>query len=132
MLISINCHLKKEVKMKKLILVTLATIGILAASIFLVEGYSFSYPFNFNFNYSFPSYPSFPSTTRYCTSNSNCASTQFCKFKTGTCSGFGTCTAKPEACIMLYAPVCGCDGKTYSSECVANSNRVNVKRTGAC
>jgi len=124
--------------MKKSILIAFAMFSFLIAGVFLVESSIYSSysvkSFNFNFSYSFPSYPSFPSfpSARQCTSNFNCLSSQFCKFKTGTCNGIGTCTAKPEACIMLYAPVCGCDGKTYGNECTANSNRVSVRRTGAC
>ncbi len=39
---------------------------------------------------------------------------------------------KETMCTMHYQPVCGCDGKTYSNECVANSNGVLQTTEGAC
>lgn len=40
--------------------------------------------------------------------------------------------ADGSACIAIYAPVCGEDMRTYSNQCVANSQGVDVRYTGEC
>ena len=65
-----------------------------------------------------------------------CAKNLYCKFdRTANCGrsdAGGVCAKKPRICSTIYAPVCGCDGKTYSSECVANGSGVSADYDGAC
>jgi hypothetical protein len=65
-----------------------------------------------------------------------CADDEFCNTEPdrdcgGTDRG-GRCQAKTQICTAIYAPVCGCDNRSYSSACVAHSAGVSVQRDGLC
>lgn len=59
----------------------------------------------------------------------------YCDFSGKACGAGdqqGACAKAPQFCSMIYKPVCGCDGNTYSSACVASSRKVSVSHDGAC
>ncbi|MBI5665215.1 MAG: hypothetical protein HZC49_09075 [Nitrospirae bacterium] len=68
-----------------------------------------------------------------CTENSDCGSDfLYCLKPGGQCEGEGICMAKPFMRVCLAEPVCGCDGKTYSSPCDADRNGISISHKGTC
>jgi hypothetical protein len=65
-----------------------------------------------------------------------CDARQFCDFPPGECSsiadGTGFCKALPEVCAEIYAPVCGCDEKTYGNDCERQGAGVSKLHDGPC
>jgi len=64
-----------------------------------------------------------------------CAEGRYCELPAGMCDAAdleGTCVDIPEVCPELYAPVCGCDGVTYSTECERQAVGAQKAHDGPC
>ena len=68
----------------------------------------------------------------YCGGNADCDDGLFCQFPDQVCSVFGTCAPKPAMCPPQFLPVCGCDGATYDSACLASQAATSVAFLGPC
>jgi hypothetical protein len=65
-----------------------------------------------------------------------CADDEYCAYEEGDHCGAAdaasTCEPRPEVCPELFAPVCGCDGETYSNSCFAAGAGTGVLHDGEC
>lgn len=68
-------------------------------------------------------------------SGATCKEDQYCDYADNGCGstdGAGTCRSRPEACPGVVQPVCGCDGKMHSNDCVAYTEGVDLNGAGGC
>lgn len=65
-----------------------------------------------------------------------CDTGEYCDFPVGGACGrngsAGVCRPRPELCTREYMPVCGCDGRTWPTRCVAATQGVDAVSDGPC
>jgi len=65
-----------------------------------------------------------------------CGESEWCDYPEDTVCGradrTGLCKPRPDVCIQIYQPVCGCDGESWSNACEASQAGVDVAYEGAC
>ncbi len=64
-----------------------------------------------------------------------CPDDQVCNLVDPTCLTAdlaGLCVAKPDACLQVYDPVCGCDGVTYGNDCERLRASATLRHAGPC
>ena len=67
----------------------------------------------------------------YCFTNSDCPASMVCDVH--SCyGGSGVCRSRPASCPSIWAPVCGCNHQTYSSDCHRLAAGQPLKYQGVC
>ena len=67
--------------------------------------------------------------------NPRCGAGEVCEIPAGSCDKTdvtGTCVPRPENCTQDYTPVCGCDGSTYSNDCMRLMAGARKSHNGEC
>ena len=67
--------------------------------------------------------------------NPRCGANEVCEIPAGNCDKHdvpGICVPRPENCTQDYTPVCGCDGTTYSNDCMRLMAGARKSHDGEC
>jgi hypothetical protein len=79
-----------------------------------------------------------PAVAKYCGARAgdSCKADEFCDYQEGQLCGQAdaqaTCKRRPSVCTTDVAPVCGCDGETYTNACAANAAGSGIYTLGDC
>ena len=79
-----------------------------------------------------------PGSGAQCTGfdSTTCPPGEYCRYPFGALCGaidsVGSCQPRPASCVDDQSPVCGCDGQTYSSACLAAAAGISVAHRGPC
>ncbi|MCO6438041.1 MAG: serine protease [Phycisphaerae bacterium] len=65
-----------------------------------------------------------------------CEEGEYCHYEVdalcGAADQTGACEVIPDVCTEEFAPVCGCDDRTYANACFAAAAGVSVQSEGEC
>ena len=64
-----------------------------------------------------------------------CPEGMYCQYLAGQCDWAdipGMCVPIPDTCLLLWAPVCGCDGLTYGNQCTMEEAQQSMDYQGEC
>lgn len=65
-----------------------------------------------------------------------CTASEYCAYQAGQLCGAAdaqaVCQSRPQTCNDIYAPVCGCNGKSYANSCAAALAGTGVNTANVC
>jgi hypothetical protein len=67
--------------------------------------------------------------------NIMCPDTHYCDYPDNDCGAAdatGTCLRRPDACLPVITPVCGCDQREHQNECEAYRAGTDISSAGGC